>query len=217
MRSLAAISALLIVSFLVPATAYARPVSYPGGWTGLQNNNANFSALNIHYSPTAQDAIGLYIERNWTIDASFYGAQYTRLLKRWNGDGMQANLYLNLGVGASQPFDNNTGNDNLDAAGFIGVNADWETRRWFVSYTARGDQLGSDQNFRHNARIGVAPYIGDFGDLHTWFMVQVDHIPESDTPVTATPLLRFFKNIHLFELGYTPARDRFLANYTVRF
>lgn len=213
MRGLGACMAVLGASFLLSAFAAARPVSYPGGWTGIQNNNANFSALNIHYSPTAKDAVGLYIEQNWTVDATFYGAQYTRLLGRWNGTGSQANLYFNLGAGVSQPFNSGA----LDAAGFIGLNADWETRRWFASYTARADRLGSDQNFRQNARFGLAPYIGDFGDLHTWFMVQLDHIPENGIPLTATPLLRFFKNVHLIEFGYTPARERFLANYTIRF
>lgn len=213
MRLCAIICILLGMNVLIIPNAGARPVSYPGGWTAIQNNNANFSALNVHYSPTAQDAIGLYLERNWATDTNFYGAQYTRLINRWNGEGVQANLYVNLGAGVSETFEDN----DIDAAGFIGVSADWETRRFFTRYSARADQFGSNQNFRQNVRLGVAPYIGDFGDLHTWFMVQVDHMPENDIPVTATPLLRFFKNVHLFEVGYTPARDRFLANYTVRF
>ncbi|MEP6342221.1 MAG: hypothetical protein ABJ275_02815 [Maricaulaceae bacterium] len=193
--------------------AAARPVSYPGGWTIIQNNNANFSSANLHYSFTAKDALGFYGEQNWATDSRFYGAQYTRLLKRWNGPGSQANIYLNLGAGVAENFDQT----DTDLAGFVGLTADWETRRWFVSYSARADDLSFDQNFRQNARLGFAPYVGGFGDLHTWFMIQLDNIPENETAVTATPLIRFFKDVHLFELGYTPARDRFLANYTRRF
>ncbi|MEL6830649.1 MAG: hypothetical protein AAFO63_10980, partial [Pseudomonadota bacterium] len=135
------------------------------------------------------------------------------LLKRWNAKNAQANVYLKGSVGQADPF----GEDDAELAGFIGVGADWETRRWFTSYEARAYDLGFNQTARQSARIGVAPYIGDYGDLHTWLMLQVENQPESDTPTTLTPLVRFFYDVQLLEIGYTPETERFMANWIVRF
>ncbi len=193
--------------------AEARPVSYPGGWTAMQMNNGDYSSLHLHYSPTFQDSIGLYSERNWGNDWHFTGVQYNRLVKRWNETGSQANLYLNLGAGQADPF----GPEGPELAGFIGVSADWETRRWFTSWSARAYDTGFDRTVRQSARLGIAPYIGDYGDLHTWLMLQVENQPDSETPTTVTPLVRFFYDVQLLELGYTPETDRFMANWIIRF
>ncbi|MDJ0920994.1 MAG: hypothetical protein QNI84_07685 [Henriciella sp.] len=208
-------AALGVVSALAMASgrADARPVSYPGGWTWMQMNNGDFSSVHIHYSPTFQDSIGLYSERNWSDDWHFTGVQYNRLLKRWNEKNSQANVYLKGGIGQADPF----GEAGPDLAGFVGIGADWETRRWFTSYEARAFDLGFDQTARQSARIGVAPYIGDYGDLHTWLMLQVENQPESETPTTLTPLVRFFYDVQLIEIGYTPETERFMANWIVRF
>jgi len=179
----------------------------------MQKNNGDFASLHAHYSPTFQDSIGVYIEDNWTADWRFAGLQYNRLVKRWNTPNSQANLYFKSGVGGAEAYDD--GDSNL--AGFVGVAADWETRRWFVSYEARGYDLGFDRDARQAARIGVAPYIGDYGDLHTWLMLQVENQAEAETPTTVTPLIRFFYGVQLLEVGYTPETERFLANWIVRF
>ncbi|GAB5459154.1 MAG: hypothetical protein Hens3KO_21840 [Henriciella sp.] len=208
-------AALGAVSGFVVASGFAeaRPVSYPGGWTWMQMNNGDYSSLHAHYSPTFRDSIGLYSERNWSEDWHFTGVQYNRLLKRWNEKTSQANVYLKGGVGQADPF----GEAGAELAGFFGVSADWETRRWFTSYEARAYDLGFNQTARQSARIGVAPYIGDYGDLHTWLMLQVENQPESETPTTLTPLVRFFYDVQLLEIGYTPETERFLANWIVRF
>ena len=195
-------------------TAEARPVSYPGGWTTMQKNNGDYSSLHLHYSPTFTDSIGLYSERNWEADWHFTGVQYNRLVKRWNQPNSQANLYVNVGAGQADPFGDGA---DVDAAGFVGVAADWETRRWFVSYEGRAYDLGFTQDARQAARIGVAPYIGDYGDLHTWLMLQVDNRPEAETPTTVTPLVRFFYDVQLLEIGYTPETEELLLNWIVRF
>lgn len=199
--------------WLATPAADARPVSYPGGWTAMQQNNGQYASLHAHYSPSFQDSIGLYSERNWSSDWHFTGLQYNRLVKRWNGADSQANLYLKLGAGQADPF----GADSAKLAGFVGVAADWETRRWFVSYAGRAYDLGFDKDARQSARLGVAPYIGDYGDVHTWLMLQIDNLPEADTPVMVTPLVRFFYDVQLLEIGYTPETDRFMLNWIVRY
>ena len=67
-----------------------------------------------------------------------------------------------------------------------------------------------------SARVGVAPYIGEFNDLHTWLMVEVGHYPEAENKVTVTPMVRFFKNTHLIEAGISNQGD-LLFNWMIQF
>lgn len=215
MNSIQTAGAMLAFGIALSAqTADARPVSYPSGWTVMQMNNGDASTLHVHYSPTFQDSIGLYSERNWQNDWHFTGLQYNRLVKRWNSPNAQANLYFKAGAGQADPFGDGA---DVEAAGFVGISADWETRRWFTSYEARAFDLGFTQDARQAARIGVAPYIGDYGDLHTWLMLQVENQPEADTPTTVTPLVRFFYDVQLLEIGYTPESEELMLNWIVRF
>ncbi len=208
-------SILLVIGFAGAALeADARPVSYPSGWTMMQKNNGDYSSLHVHYSPTFRDSIGLYSERNWQTDWHFTGVQYNRLVKRWNESNSQANLYFKAGIGQADPFGDGA---DIDAAGFVGVAADWETRRWFVSYEGRAYDLGFTQDARQSARIGLAPYLGDYGDLHTWLMLQVDNRPEAETPTVVTPLVRLFYDVQMLEIGYTPETEELLLNWIVRF
>lgn len=209
------IAALALASGLVLNTpsAEARPVSYPGGWTLMQMNDGDMSSVHAHYSPTFQDSIGLYSERNWGKDWHFTGIQYNRLLKRWNGDSSQANVYFKVAAGQADAF----GPESPELAGFVGFSADWETRRWFVSYEGRAYDLGFGQDARQTARVGVAPYIGDYGDLHTWLMLEVANDPEANTPTKLTPLVRFFYDVQLLEIGYTPEDEELMLNWIIRF
>jgi len=215
MKTLQYAGAALAIGFAIAVPeAEARPVSYPGGWTAMQMNNGDMSSVHLHYSPTFTDSIGLYSERNWGEDWHFTGVQYNRLVKRWNTPNSQANLYFKAAAGQADPFGDGA---DVEAAGFVGVGADWETRRWFVSYEGRAYNLGFDQDARQSARIGVAPYIGDYGDLHTWLMLQVENQPEAETPTTLTPLVRFFYDVQLLEIGYTPETEELMLNWIVRF
>ncbi|WP_291201062.1 hypothetical protein [Hyphomonas sp.] len=205
------VAGLALAALAAPASA--RPVSYAGGWTAMQENNGMYSSLLVHYSPTETDSIGLYVEQNQDMDQTFTGLQYNRLVRRWNAPQSQGNLYLKLGAGAADAF----GSGGADVGTFAGIAADWETRRVFISYDVRARDYGPDETISHAARIGVAPYVAEFGDLHTWAMVQVENTPEADNPVTVTPLLRFFKGPLLVEAGYTLEEEEFLLNWTWRF
>lgn len=195
------------------APAAARPVSYAGGWTLMQDNNATHSSLHVHYSPTPSDSVGLYTEWMHADDGVFTGLQYNRLLRRWNAPRSQANLYLKLGAGLAGA---DTGGDH-QVAGFAGVSADWETRRYFVSYDLRARDYTPSGSVTQSARIGIAPYIAEFGSLHTWLMLQAETAPADKDAVKLTPIVRLFRGPALLEAGYTLQEDRFLLNWIYRF
>ena len=197
-------------------TVHARPVSYPGGVTLDVMNNGDEHSLLLHYSPTAKYSLGLRSEYRRAPEFSMTSIQLNSLIKRWNQKDSQANFYIKSGLGYA---DRNSSRfeDESSVAAFTGIAMDWETRRYFVGYENRYLDAGNIADFFvQKARVGVAPYIANFGDLHTWMMLEVEHEPEDEDTWTVTPLLRFFKDVHRIEVGMSNHNDA-MFNWTIRF
>lgn len=196
--------------------ALARPVSYPGGWTVMQMNDADSHSAHIHYSPTAQYSIGYKAEYWHKKDWQFHGVQLNYLVKRWNAPATQANFYIKSAAGIAYS-DYQRLDGEIEPAAFTGIAMDWETRRYFTMYENRYSYAGDiDTSFSQKARVGIAPYIGDYGDIHTWLMLQVDHNPSNEDKITVTPLVRMFKGEYLTEVGMSNKGD-VLFNFVIRF
>ena len=198
-------------------SAQARPISYGGGWTLIQKNNYNQNSLYVHYSPSVNYSIG-YRGEYWRKDHwQFHGAQLNYLLKRINKPKSQTNLYFKNGLGLSYS-DNMELENKTEPSIFSGVVFDWEDRRFHTSYENRLQFSRKIQSFyNQKAKIGLAPYLGKYGDLHTWLMFQIEHIPNSNSKeVILTPLIRLFKGDILSELGYSNTGD-FIFNFIKRF
>ena len=203
-----------LMMFTPPVSA--RPVSYPEGWTVMLNNDGDKNTAHVHYSPTAKMSIGYKFE-NWRDKKMVLNAvQMNNLLKRWNKKDSQANAYLKSGVGVAYS-DAGDFDGKIEPAVFTGLALDWEDRRFFTSYENRYTEAGEiDDFYTQSARVGVAPYIGEYGDLHTWLMLQVEHTPEAKDNFTVTPLVRLFKDVHLLEAGMN-TRGEVLFNYVFRY
>jgi len=65
-------------------------------------------------------------------------------------------------------------------------------------------------------RVGIAPYIGDYGDTHTWLMLEVEHNPKGKEEFIVTPLIRLFKDVYMLEAGVSSNED-ILLNAVIRF
>lgn len=206
----------LVCLMLATPLAEARIIDYPGGWTVMQMNDGENNSLHLHYSPAFFYSVGYALdywrEEKWTMHAG----QAAWLLKRWNEPDAQANLYARGALGAAFS-DHEEFDDKVEPAGFAGVVFDAENRRYYVSYEGRyteaGDIFGG---FEQKARVGVAPYVAEYGSLHTWIILQVDHRPESEDTLVFTPMLRFFKGDLLMEVGVSDSEE-LLLNLIVRF
>lgn len=199
--------------FLAVSVTHARPVSYPDGWTLMLRNNGDMRSAHAHYSPTAKTSVGYKFEDWRKRDFSLHALQVNRLVKRWNEKYSQANFYLKSAIGIADRSDA----ENSHLAGFVGIAADWETRRHFISYESRYTEAGDIDDFYHQSmRLGWAPYQGDYGDLHTWLMVDVRHMPEAEERYAITPLIRLFKGIQLIEIGMSNHGD-VTFNYVFRY
>lgn len=198
------------------AEASARPVSYAGGWTLIEDTDRQSTTALIHYSPSASYSLGLRTEWDRGADLIFAGPQATWLAKRWFGPDHQANLYFWGAAGMVTDIGPNPGADRSGVQ--AGMMTDWETRRLFLSYRASARDFGKfDQSAMQAARIGFAPYEGDTGELHTWIMLEVDHRPDDETPIGVTPILRLFYGSALFEAGWNVTDDAPLLNFQYRF
>ncbi len=206
----------LLALMTLAADAFARPISYPGGWMLMQMNDGNMHSLEVDYSPTANYSVG-YVAEYWREnDWQLHAVSLNNLIKRWNLPGSQANLYLKSAAGVAYSdfgaFDGKT-----EPAAFTGISADWEDRQFFTMYENHLVYAGDiNKSFMQKARVGIVPYIGDYGDLHTWLMLQVEHNPEKADHFTVTPLVRLFKGETLVEAGVSEDGD-LLFNFTMIF
>ncbi len=201
---------------IVTDSSFARPISYAGGWTIMFKNDGNLNRVHAHFSPTHKLSIGHNLEYWHDEEFILNSLQINNLVKRWNKKNSQANFYIKSGIGLAYS-DKSNFDGEIKLSGFTGISYDWENRSYFIKYQNRYTDADKIYDaFMQSITFGLAPYQGDFGDLHTWLMLKIEHKPENKENFEVTPLFRFFKSVHLVELGLND-RGKFLFNYFVRF
>jgi len=193
--------------------SFARPISYSGGTTIMQNNGAIKNSIHAHYSPSYKYSVGYKGEYFRKDKIKLNGVQLNNLLKRWNLPAAQGNIYLKSNIGNVNQSKQN------ELYGFTGIAGDFETRKYFISYENR--YYKSDGNilnhFEQSAKIGIAPYVANYGNIHSWLMLQISHQPKfKGDKIITTPLIRLFKGSHLAEFGVS-SNKKFLFNFITRF
>ena len=152
------------------------------------NNMKN--SIYYHYSPTYKFSLGLEMIEDKVFDNSYGYFRFTNLLNRKNTKNSQRNLYFRSGVSSKQW-----------ASYFFGLQGDWETRRLFGGFKIDQIESGGRDYFDQSYQVGIAPYLGEYGDLHTWIMVKTKRNSVADEWSTF-PLVRLFKGDVMLELGY---------------
>jgi len=207
------IQSLTVASALfMAATAQAKPLSYVGGTMVMQENDETGHTLSLDYTFSPEHAIGFYAKQErGGNEFTTFGPQLNTLIKRWNLPDGQGNIFNMTGAGVSSLH------GETHPSAWTGFLADYETRRIFFSYEPRlmyADTI--ETSFWERARVGVAPYIANYDDLHTWAMLQVDHHPMKDNTFVVTPLVRFFYHTTLVEAGYS-SNHHCMFNWVLQF
>lgn len=186
-------------------------VSYPGGTMPMLEITGDHTMLAAHYSPTARYSLGASTTYLNDDNAWLHFAEANWLAIRKNYPASQANFYLRGGAGVAEA------GGRTAPAGFAGIIADWEDRRYMVAYDGKYTMsaLGRvDSHLEQRFRAGIAPYKAPYEDWQPWMILQIDHHPEGHTPLEVTPVLRAFKGPVLGELGISNKGDLFFAlNY----
>ncbi len=185
------IFSIFLIFMSVATVLMANPVIYQDGKMIDVIVDSKTTDIQFFYSVSPKMAVGYrYFEYSKTPSPTHLG-QVNLLTKRWNKEDSQANIYLLGGLGVQ--------NDSITP--YIGGEIDWENRRVYVSVLA--DQLvGNDPMNRWVLRTGVAPYLAEFNELNTWFIIQVSQLnSDQEKEAWVLPMLRLFKDNVLLEVG----------------
>ena len=180
----------LILLAFICGIIEARPISYSGGSTIMSNSDNMRDTVYYHYSPTYKYSLGLEAVKDDYFNTDYSYLRFTYLIDRKNTNYSQRNLYFQSGLN-SKGFNNN----------FYGIHGDWETRRWFIGFGYKKishDSIDYEDKF---IQFGLAPYLGEYGDFHTWIMMKSKKNSLSENWSTF-PVLKFFKGNFLIEFGY---------------
>lgn len=204
-----------LLGFSLFNNLYAHPVSYAGSFAVMGQNSKEESELVLNYSFTSRFSTMAHYMRMDTKEGerNFYMAHANVLLKRWNELKSQGNLYFSLGHGVE---DIETSYKNTSS---LSLEADWESRKYYVSFKESAYLSHSDSSrniYLTKLRAGIAPYLADFNELNSWFIVELSTSNKSREDFSITPLIRlFYKNV-LLELGANHKGDA-QFNYMVHF
>jgi hypothetical protein len=185
--------------------AQAKPIAFANGTTVMAEYGAGtMRDVEAFYAPYYWLSLGATLERTDSdIDGTRRNIGTLRanyLLKRWNLDDAQANVFVWGGLGSA------TGNrfrgSVLDRN--AGFQADYETRKVYVSLMS---DLHESENYSQRIdtlQLGFAPYEHDYRDLATWFVLQArDYSGGVRRGVEWAALVRLFKGGAWVEAGVT--------------
>ncbi len=181
---------LYIIIFMAwMGTLDARPISYPGGSTVMAHSDTLRNTFFYHYSPSYKYSVGIQSVKDKVLDEEYASLRLTYLVNRKNTVTSQRNLYLQAGIAYTDNY-------------FYGIHGDWETRRLFLGLGYRQNYNTQRDFSEQYIQLGITPYIGDYGDFHTWLMVKSKR--NTITRVWETyPFIKFFMRNALFEVGYS--------------
>jgi hypothetical protein len=174
MSSLSSALRIMVLAVIgAPAIAQAKPIAYANGTTVMGEYGAGtMNELQLFYAPRYFYSVGVgHLALQSDLDGRTRDITYARLnylLKRWNLEAAQANVFAWGGAGAAHT--NQPSGDHF--AWHAGLQADYETRRVYGSVKS---ELHESSAFSHRIdtlQLGAAPYAHDYEDLATWFVVQ---------------------------------------------
>lgn len=195
------------LTLAAPVCGFAKPIAFADGTTVMAEYGAGtMQELQIFYAPQFNYSVGgghVELDSDETHKTrSITYARLNYLLHRWNLESAQANIFVWGGAGSA------TGNtfSGTEFAGNAGAQADFETRRVYVSLKTDW-QTASDFSHRIDTlQLGLAPYPHEYNGLATWVVVQArDYTGELYRGTEWAALLRLFKGGAWVEAGVTNA------------
>jgi hypothetical protein len=232
MRLISRSLAVGVAAVLLSPWACARPIVYAHSATVMAEYIGDTMAeAQLSYAPKSWWSFGLgHVELEGQESHPGHKVTYGRLnllLKRWNRESAQANVFVWGGAGRTPttewlsttaepvPDDHDHGESVPGSVSFYqqtsgttawngGAQIDYETRR---IYTAIKTDYHESSAFWHRTdtlQLGFAPYAHDVDTLATWFLVSLSRNSGDDYENDQVAfLLRFFKKRTWVEGGVT--------------
>lgn len=192
-----------IMCALLCDVSLARPISWSGGSTFMYKSNSMISSYYYHYSPSYQYSLGAEFINDRHLNDQYISLRSTYLIGRNNTKYSQGNLYLTGSISTKS-------NDEY----YYGVHGDWETRRWFTSFSYLDKNSRTKDYTENEMQLGFAPYLGEYDQLHSWIMLKTKKDTIKNNWETY-PFLKLFKGDYLMEIGTKNSHWDF--HYMLRF
>lgn len=194
--------------------AQAGPMGFKDSTMAMGDFGPNWRESWVNHAFTPRDAVGVGATWMRSDDKlrkrEFAELTYTRLLRRWNGEHSQANLWLLAGAGPVR------GNDFSGSRTMVspGISADWETTRLYLSATARLYRASGLNHDYGSVRAGFSFYEVDYDQTQPWLVVEARRMRGLSDETEITPMLRLIHNRYFVELGVnTMKQPRFNFMY----
>ena len=209
------ISLLTMLFSLMAFNLEAHPVAFKGSTSIMGWSSSQSTEFILAHSFSSYASFGVRAMRLKTIEEerTYYIPQFGFLLKRWNELDSQANLYLVIGHGGEVK------KRSFKDVTQLKVETDWESRKFYISFaqSALIDHKKTSRTIHHSKlRAGFAPYLAEFNELNSWFILEANHMNKAQRDIELTPLIRlFYKNV-LIEAGSSFQGDvqfNFMVHY----
>ncbi len=197
--------AALSLACLSPEIAETKPIAFANGTTVMAEYGAGtMDEVQLFYAPRHFYSIGGgHLALQSDVDSRSRDVTYARfnyLVKRWNREGSQANVFAWGGLGRARLSE--TSGD--ESAWNAGLQLDYETRRVYGSIKSDLHEGSSFSNRVDTLQLGLAPYKHDYEGTATWFVVQGRRYSGGIHDGTEIAiLLRVFKGAVWLEAGAT--------------
>ena len=188
-------------------SASAAPMGFKSSFMGMTDLSANWREGWVNYALTPRDAVGaggLFMRSDdKTRSRQFTEVTYTRLLKRFNAEHSQANIWLLAGAGGV------TGNDFTGTRTMLapGISVDYETPRVYTSAMVR---LYRAQGINHDyaaVRAGFSFYETDYDEAQPWLVLELRRMKGLSDEIEITPMLRVIHSRYFVEAGINQAKQ----------
>ncbi len=183
---------------LLAQDSLAMSVAYRGSVGLMGWSSPSMTQLVANYSVTSgfAPAIEYFGLRGGVGNREFYFPQADLLLKRWNNPGSQANVFANAGYGVEVRDHRASGALNTE------LQVDWESRQYYLDAELQAVRLVKSDPYNFGRfRVGFAPYLVEYDQLHSWLILQFERNSSVTAETTVTPLIRMFYQNVLFEPG----------------
>lgn len=185
--------------------AQAKPIAFSHGTTVMAEYGAGtMTEAQVFYAPKYFLSLGGgYLELESDLDHRRREITYARanyLVKRWNLEDAQANVFVWGGAGQAYVSELN----GHQFAANAGAQIDYETRRIYASLKTDLQRADAFSHRTDTLQLGIAPYKHDFDSLATWFVLQGRQYTGGIHDGTEWALLlRLFKRGAWIEAGVT--------------
>ncbi|WP_298924130.1 hypothetical protein [uncultured Ramlibacter sp.] len=194
--------------------AQAGPMGFKDSTMAMGDFGRNWREAWVNHAVTPRDAFGLgatWMRSDHGQHTREYAeATYTRLVKRWNGEHSQANVWFVAGAGPVR------GNDFDGTRTMLspGVAFDWESTRLYFSSAARLYRASGLRHDTASVRAGFSFYEVDYDEVQPWLVLEARRMRGLSDATEITPMLRLIHNRYFVEAGVnTDGQARFNFMY----